>query len=351
MSQAEANYINHITIVGDESASMRGNATAFTKVYDNLVAHLVERSRHHDQETRITTYLFNSSTGTRCVTYDKDVLRVPSIAASYHPAGRTPLVDATMLALSDLRMIPQKYGSHAFLTFVLTDGQENASRVRGDVLSAVINSAPDNETYAVFVPDQHAVFEAKKFGFPAGNISVWDTTRTAGVEDAGATMRAAAETFMTGRARGVHGYRGGAGLFTMQDFSVKDVKGAAVPLTAGSYFFLDVPGKASDKYRIDEFVGKATGKPYVLGRGYYQFMKPETIQPGKGIAVEVVTEVPGCPPDVQVYTGPQARTVLGLPDGHSVRVRPNQKAGCTIFVQSTSYNRNLVGDTRLLVLR
>lgn len=338
----QANYINHITIVGDESASMTRNAGAFIQVYDNLVEHLVERSRHHDQETRITTYLFNSAQGTRCVTYDKDVLRVPSIKGSYHPSGMTPLVDATMLALRDLRLIPQKYGSHAFLTFVLTDGQENASRESGAVLSGAINSAPDNETYAVFVPDQQSVFEAKRYGFPPGNISVWDTTRTAGIETVGATMRAAAETFMEGRAKGVHGYRTGSGLFTLKEFKAADVKGAAVPLTTGSYFFLDVPGKETDKYRIDEFVGQATGKPYVLGRGYYQFMKPETIQPGKNIAVEV---------DGQVYQGPGARAVLGLPDDHSVRVRPNQKAGCTIFVQSTSYNRNLVGSTRLLVMR
>src|SRR5215472_7586635 len=119
---AEANYINHITIVGDQSASMGRHATAFVKVYDNLVAHLVERSKHHDQETRITTYLFDSIGGVQCVTYDKDVLRVPSIAKAYRPRGMTPLVDASMLAIKDLRMVPQKYGSHAFLTFVITDG-------------------------------------------------------------------------------------------------------------------------------------------------------------------------------------------------------------------------------------
>jgi hypothetical protein len=37
---AEANYINHVTIVGDESASMGRNASAFIKVHDNLVEHL-----------------------------------------------------------------------------------------------------------------------------------------------------------------------------------------------------------------------------------------------------------------------------------------------------------------------
>lgn len=52
----------------------------------------------------------------------------------------------------------------------------------------------------------------------------------------------------------------------------------------------------------------------------------------------------------QVYTGRAARDILGLPDTH-VRVKPDHKPGVTIFVQSTSYNRKLIGGTRLLILR
>lgn len=338
-----ANFINHITIAGDESWSMTDNAQAFIQVYDNLVAHLGTRSKVHGQETRISTFLFNASLGVRCINYDMDVLRVPSIRGLYHPRGGTPLVDAALQAIEDLRLIPQKYGSHAFLTLVLTDGEENSSRNRGSKLAQAITSAPDNETYAVFVPDQMGVSEAKRFGFPAGNISVWDTTRTTGVEEAGATMRAAADTLMEGRSRGIHGYNtrsGGASLFKLRDFSATDVTSSVTPLTEGSYFFLDV--STFDKVRIDEFVTRETRKPYILGRSYYQFMKTETIQPQKNIAVLV---------GGRVYEGPQARAVLGLPTDHSVRVRPDEKPGCTIFVQSTSYNRNLVPGTRLLVLR
>lgn len=343
MNSKDANFINHITIVGDESLSMSSHRLSFVKAFDNLVRHLSERSKHHDQETRITAYLFSSPGTARCVVYDKDVLRMPSIASMYHPNGNTALIDASMLAIGDLKLIPEKYGSHAFLTFVLTDGEENSSqRYRAADLTRAIETAPDNHTYACFVPDQHAVFEAKRYGFLKDNISVWDTTSVRGVEEVGKVMRTATDTFMEGRTRGVHGYSsraGGQGLFQLRDFNQADIQGSAVSLTDGSFYFLNV----HDKERIDEFVTRETKHPYVVGKAYYQFMKTENIQPQKTIAVET--------DDGKVYTGPQARAILGLPTDITVRVKPSQKAGCTIFVQSTSYNRNVVPNTRLLMLR
>jgi hypothetical protein len=347
-----ANYINHIAIVADSSTSMKDLASSVVKVTDNTIAHLADRSRVHDQETRITFYTFSSRGREKCLFYDKDVLRMPSIQGLYRPSGMTALMDATHLAIGDLKQTAQLYGEHAFLIYVVSDGYENDSKKKDPLLLArVIDDLPDNWTLAAFAPDAQAVFALKQCGFPKDNVSVWDTTSVAGVEDVGATMRAATETFMEGRKLGIRGYntktaqtvtRGGRGLFQMRDFKAADVAGAATPMTRGSYFFLDVLGSPADRFRIDEFVAAATGKPYQLGRSYYQFMKPENIQPQKAIAVELGGDV---------YTGPAARSVLGLPSDHSVRVRPDEKPGCTIFVQSTSYNRNLVGGTRVLVLR
>ena len=338
-----ANYINHIAIVADASSSMGHLADSVVKVTDNTVAHLADRSRVHDQETRVTFYTFSSQGREDCVYYDKDVLRMPSVEGKYRPSGMTALVDATLLAIEDLKLTAQKYGQHAFLIYVISDGYENHSRKSPMQLANAIDALPDNWTLAAFAPDQQAVFALKQSGFPKDNVSVWDTHSVAGIEDVGSVMRTATENFMEGRKSGIHGYntRSAAtrgGLFQMRDFKASDVAGAATPLTRGSFFFLNVPFTE----RIDTFIARETGKPYILGRTYYQFMKTETIQPQKGIAVEMGDDV---------YTGPAARAVLGLPTDHSVRVRPDHKAGCTIFVQSTSYNRNLITGTRALVLR
>jgi hypothetical protein len=342
-----ANYINHIAIVADASSSMGHLKDSVVKVTDNTVAHLADRSKVHDQETRVTFYTFSSQGREDCVYYDKDVLRMPSVEGKYRPSGMTALVDATLLAIEDLKLTAQKYGEHAFLIYVISDGYENHSRKSPRHLAEAIDALPDNWTLAAFAPDQQAVFALKQSGFPKDNVSVWDIHSVAGIEDVGSVMRTATETFMEGRKLGIRGYnskteqtavRGNRGLFQMRDFKPADVAGAAVPMTKGSYFTLDVP----QDERIDEFVARNTGKPYILGRSYYQFMKTETIQPQKTIAVEL---------NGQVYSGPAARAVLGLPTDHSVRVRPDQKPGCTIFVQSTSYNRKLIGGTRVLVLR
>jgi len=346
---ATANYINHIAIVADASSSMGHLASSVIKVTDNTTAFLAKQSQVHDQETRATFYTFSSRGKQECVFYDKDVLRMPSIQGKYRPSGMTALVDATIQSIDDLKQTAQLYGEHAFLIYVISDGYENDSKHRPSDLARIIDNLPDNWTLAAFAPDAQAVFALKQAGFPASNVSVWDTTSVAGVEHMGRVIRDTTENFMEGRKHGVHGYnrhtatRGGSGLFQMRDFSAKDVAAAATPMTQGSYYFLPVTAKE----RIDEFVARETKNAYILGKGFYQFMKTETVQPNKTIAVEVQDKHGGS----QVYTGPAARAVLGLPTDHAVRLAPDQKPGCTIFIQSTSYNRNLIPGTRLMMVR
>ena len=330
MVKTVQNYINHIVLVLDESASMRIHASDLVKVADSQIAYLAQRSKELDQETRITVYTFNSRDTARCLVYDKDVLRVPSIAGLYDPRGMTALVDTTLLAIDDLALTPEKYGEHAFLIYVLTDGQENSSRHHGGVLAQRINGLPDHWTLATFVPDQRSVFEVKRFGFPAANIAVWDATSFGGVIEVGETIRQTSDSFMVNRTKGIRGSRN---LFTVNTVPVNDVKRSLIPLTEGSYYIKDVFYDT----RIDEF----TGKGYVPGKTYYQLTKRETIQPHKAIAILA---------DGRVYSGQNARDLLGLPK-KNVRVSPDDHADYTIFVQSTSYNRKLIAGTRTLVLR
>lgn len=80
-----------------------------------------------DQETRVTVFQFDDVV--ECLVYDKDVLRLPSLRNIYGPArANTALIDATIKAVNELKETPERYGDHAFLCYVLTDGQENASR-------------------------------------------------------------------------------------------------------------------------------------------------------------------------------------------------------------------------------
>lgn len=334
------NYINHIALVLDASTSMRGLSTDVVRVADAEIQHLARRSQDLGQETRITVYTFSDVV--ECVVYDKDVLRLPSIAGLYRPNGMTALVDATMQSQLDLAKTAQLYGDHAFLTYVLTDGEENASRIwSGQRMRHALEFQPDNWSLACMVPDSRGVFEAKKFGFAANNVAIWDASRRGGVAEVGATIRTATETFMTNRALGIRGsktlFTGGADQVNTRNVNASQ---GFRPLGKDAYELLPVLG--GDNLEIRPFVVHCTGQPYCAGSAYYELTKPEKIQPQKQILVR--NRRSG-----RVYAGPDARALLQLPN-HEVRVKPADNPEFQIFVQSTSVNRKLVAGTKLLVL-
>lgn len=333
---AQANYINHVVLVLDASSSMSPHKNELIAVADGQVQYLARRSQELDQETRVSVYTFNNTA--QCLIYDKDVLRLPSIGSLYQPNGMTALIDASLLALNDLSKTATLYGDHAFLTFVLTDGQENRSRNKPQALKTHLAGLPDNWTVACLVPDQRSIFEAKSFGFYPENIGVWDAKTAAGVTEVGETIRRATESFMDARAKGVRGTRS---LFStgIDAVNVKTVHENLTPLRKSAYDIFPVHHDAA----IKEYVPTRTGKSYTVGKGYYQLTKTETIQAQKEIVIR--EKVTG-----EVYSGDAARDLIGLPRDLEVRVKPDANPEYDIFVQSTSVNRKLIKDTDVLVL-
>jgi hypothetical protein len=330
------NYINHIALVLDGSYSMSRHVDQVIKVADEQIAHLARRSKELDQETRVTVYIFSDDV--KCIIYDKDVLRMPSLKGLYRANGNTALVDATTLAINDLSKTPEIYGDHSFLIYVLTDGEENCSnRLNVQAISGKINALKDNWTLGVFVPNQTGKHEAKKFGFPSDNISVWDATSVGGESEAGKQIRDVTDTYMTMRSQGM---RGTKNLFSMNVGAINKsvVTNTLAKLHPGQYRFADI----SDKVAIAPFVETLTKRAYKMGEGYYQLSKPEKIQETKSIALlDNKTKA--------VYVGKEARTLLNLPN-YEVKVAAADHPDYTIFVQSLSVNRNLMPGTKLLLL-
>ncbi|WP_435972418.1 VWA domain-containing protein [Streptomyces sp. Qhu_M48] len=340
------NYINHVALVLDASSSMSRLSRKVVEVADQQIAYLARRSRELDQETRVTVYVFADEV--QCVIYDKDVLRMPSLKQLYRVGGMTALLAAALKSQRELAQTAQLYGDHSFLTFVLTDGQENAShrcpgapsRDPGELVKAVaemIETQGDNWTLAVLVPDQMGKREAVQCGFPKDNVAIWDATSTQGLEEAGQVIQEATEKFMIGRAKGIRGSRTvfSAGAEAVNKDTVKAA--GLTPVDQSRYQLIPVARDAA----IREWVVES-GHTYRTGGAFYQLSKSEKIQARKQIAVlEKKTD--------RVYTGPEARALLGLPDVE-VRVKPDHNDDFTIFVQSTSVNRKLVPQTRLLLM-
>lgn len=340
------NYINHVALVLDASSSMSRLSGKVVEVADQQIAYLARRSRELDQETRVTVYVFADKV--QCVIYDKDVLRMPSLKQLYRVGGMTALLAAALKSQGELAQTAQLYGDHSFLTFVLTDGQENAShrcpgapskepRELVRAVAEMIATQQDNWTLAVLVPDQMGKREAMQYGFPKDNIAIWDATSTQGLEEAGQVIQEATEKFMVGRTKGIRGSRAvfSAGAEAVNKDTIKAA--GLTPVKQSDYQLIPVARDAGIRDWVVE-----SGHTYRTGGAFYQLSKPEKIQARKQIAVlEKQTDL--------VYTGPEARALLGLPDVE-VRVKPDHNDEFTIFVQSTSVNRKLVSNTRLLLM-
>lgn len=347
------NYVNHVALVLDASGSMQYRENELIKVVDGQIAYLARRSQDLDQETRVTVYTFNSTP--KCVIYDKDVLRLPSIASLYHTGGFTALIDATILSQKDLALTPEKYGDHSFLTFVFTDGQENKSQANSFELARLLADQPSHWTVGVLVPNFNAKLEAKRFGFTEGNIAVWDVNSDVGISEVGETIRTATDNYMASRASGVRGTRT---LFSTDATAVNadTIRAAGLQsLPSNAYLLVPVtkPREAKgegvlnkDKQRvweITDFVKSVNGGIYKIGTAFYQLSKQEKIGGNKALAIlDVATS--------KVYHGDGVRAMIGLPEGDK-RVAPDFNPQYKIFVQSQSPNRHLVVGTKVLILR
>lgn len=328
--------IEHIVIVIDESGSMNTHRTTVPLIVDNLTSHLAQRFKElgANEEVRISIFTFGSRTGYKCLIWDRDVLRMPSIKGNYDPYGNTALITATSKSIDTLLRTPQEYGDHSFLMYIVTDGYENASQYRDiQTFPAKLGGLPDNWTVGIFVPDQRGVYEAKKFGFPKDSISVWDTSKS--FAEVGTVITRTTDTFLENRSKG---FKGTKSLFSMKRLTVNDIKNNLTPLMYTQYNLLPT---AYD-VRIDQLAERFTGSPLVRGCGFYQLTKKETVQDYKQVAVQLKQ-------GGAIYVGKQARQLLGLPD-QTVDVVPDSHPEYTIYVQSTAPNRKILAGTNLLLL-
>lgn len=369
------NLTTHVALVLDRSTSMSHLRAKVIQVADELVAHLAEQSKKMGQEWRISVYTFGNTVD--CHIWDMDVLRLPSMKEYYKISGATALVDATLLALDDGDRITEHRGDHAFLVYVLTDGEENSSggidgrpgfgRVPRSILAGQmrsrIASLKDNRTVAVLAPDDAGVKGAQDLGFP--NILLWDTSSEAGLEQASRAIKESSSTYMEARTQGVAGLRSmkKGGLFVGANLSAQTVKAANLkPLATGKRKIVRVT-KTDDSFEkivkpvtksrlkpemgsfveIEKFVKRINSGVYPVGDAFYELVKTERVQGDKEIAViENNTN--------KVFVGDGARQLLGLPD-HVQSVKPDMNPEYTIFVQSNSLNRHLPHGSQVMVVK
>jgi hypothetical protein len=368
------NYINHIALVLDASYSMQHLARKVVKVTDDLVAFLAKKSKEDNEETRITVYSFADEV--ECHIWDMDVFRLPSMSGLYQLKGSTALADAIHLTIDDFATVPEKYGDHDFMAYVLTDGQENVSKGKSghrrafgrtpitilqEEMSKRFASLPENVTMLALAPDDRAAQEMYGFGFEKGNVALWDASTEAGLEQAVERIKTAHSSYVATRT--ATGVRGTKSAFVVGgDVNAKAIKAANLKPVPTKDRKITVVVKTDDSFekvvkpvtqsrpkpemgwfvKIEDYVKRINKGVYPLGDAFYELVKSETIQGDKEIAVvEVDTN--------KVYVGDGARQLLGLSESKA-RVKPDLNPDYKIYVQSNSLNRHLPHGSSVLLL-
>jgi hypothetical protein len=86
----------------------------------------------------------------------------------------------------------------------------------------------------------------------------------------------------------------------------------------------------------------STGADFQVGKGFYELTKKEIINKKKEVILQHATSG-------NFYTGIEARNLLNLNDNFDTTITTsNIPQGYNAFIQSTSYNRKLIGNTKFL---
>jgi len=328
-------FKNHVYVMLDRSGSMANIIDTAKDVFNKQIDSLREQSLLHDQETRISFYTFADDV--QCVISDVDVAR-PVKLESIFADGSTAIRDAMTLALQDATAIPQKYGDHSFIFYLITDGEENASRTTPLNFITSLRNLPENFTVAAFVPDNNGKQLLSRMGVPEGNIDVWNTTKE-GVEEVGQKFSDTMGQYFTARKTGL---RSSTTLFTdLKQVNSQNV-GSVLDILDPSLYDI-VINETTQAIQIKPLVESRLKRSYTKGGGFYELVKNEHVQPSKQIAVQNKK-------NGRVYTGSNARTLLSLPN-REVKIVPEDFGEWIVFIQSTSVNRNIIPKQRVLVLK
>lgn len=332
----------YVGFVRDHSISMRPIARGAAKDYNSNLLAFQTAAR----ETGLDTILNVVECG---VGWDAKVVRKvvnsnvyvvePLAENKYETSGSgTPLFQSVNEVISLMKNVPDANDPQvSFLVMVITDGQENAS-VHGSRETMIANiktlQATDRWTFVFRVPrgDKGTL---TRFGVPEGNILEWDQTER-GFEIATASTQSAVASYYTGRTRGATSTtKFYADLHNVTPQMVKNQLDDISSRTS-----LNIVQSSEDGMAIKDWSNRLWGH-YIPGIVYYELVKPETIQESKKIIIR--NKNTG-----KIYTGPQARVLLGLPSYGDAKVHPGNLGEWTVYVQSTSVNRKVVAHSGML---
>ena len=332
-------FKNKVLFLLDSSGSMQSISRPAVDAFNRVLDAIKEGARAAGQETTVGFYTF----GERMNPVSRKFFDAPIEAlkpltySDYRAEGNTPMFDCIAAAINDALALKVDEDT-SFIVNIITDGQENASRISAAEIKKLISKVQGTDKWTVtfLVPQGEKRQLVQGFGIPEGNVEEWAAT-SAGAARAAQQISQGYASYFTARSTGKRSVKG---FFTtdLSKLTAKEVKANLTDLS-GQVGVLKVTKEADIKTFVE-----GQGLTYLKGRAFYQLTKDEKVQSHK----EIMLQEKG---KKAIYGGQDARSLLGLPQYDDVKVRPGNHANWDIFVQSTSVNRKLVRGTTLLYLK
>ena len=337
-----------VVLITDNSISMRSLAFAAKDDYNRIIRDIKDSSLSSGIETLLTVVKCGSS-DISVGPYNPYVKLSRSLVSvainntnihdvkqsfAYETTGRnTPLLDSIGRAIELMRA--ETDNNTPILIMGITDGQENASvKWNSDSIARDIRNLQKTGlwTFAFRCPQGYTSY-LTNIGISRENILEWDQT-THGMEESSFRTQTAMREYYTARAAGATS----SDRFYVDpsNLRVKDIKEANLSDVTTDVTFLTTGSLVTE---IRPFI-ESMGHQYVAGHWYYELTKTETLQANKRIIIRNKNTR-------KIYAGEEARDLLKLPHGDSVKIVPQgiSSTNYQIFVRSLSVNRKLMPNT------
>ncbi len=329
--------VNHFAFVIDRSGSMASLTRAAIKALRANLETIRQEALRTGQESRVTVISFDSSIDVLVYDQPVDYVLRNLNDRDFAARGSTALFDATGTAIERLQQLLTGQDDVAYLVMAITDGEENASqRYHAGTLKQLMSQvqATDRWTLTFLLPPGAKYRFVQNFGIPEGNVNEWEGT-VRGVETYSAQNSVGLSSYYAGRTLGVNSTK--AFYTDMSKVTTKQVKATLDDIRDEVKIW-----KVESEAKIRDFCEKKSGKPFLKGAAFYALTKEEKkVQPYKQILIVEKGKS-------SVYSGPDARSLLGLPDNQTVKLIPGNHANYDIYIQSTSTNRVVVRGTNVV---
>lgn len=251
-----------------------------------------------------------------------------------------PQCDGDGTALNDAVAFGVKVASTSTLpslVYVFTDGEENASTQTVSTVKDFVTKTltSGNITLVGIGPKPEALVA---LGVPAGNTLNWTgnaaelTSKVAPAVTRGVVATATA--IKEGKKSLAHFF------LDIDSVSLQDAAKKCVDVTATMERRNTVQGGLAIRDYIEKHCKLYT---YVDGAYFYKLVTKEKVLKDRRIVIAHRDDTTG-----KLYSGPAARTLLGLPVDADVEVEPGSLGKWTVFVQSASPTRKTVRDAEFL---